>query len=575
MGDNELQATDTEQDYLKFQSDRNETMFALQESKYQEKKTDFNVANYDVEELAYILNFKYVPLNEGIIKERITKMKNKFANKEKFIKFFTDVEVKLLENLTLFNNSTWQDAYKEDDSEAAKTLRNQFQELKKEEKENNNNHMLLSTGRTVVIGQRKLTETESQVKKEFTQGSLNKIKKDTYSRLINFDSKFRQILPRVSYSCNGSTTEENTENRLYSATNYIAHLTEPLTNVVSIEVDTISIPKDWYVFTENYGTVSFQVISKRLSSGIATISITEGNYDVGIDGSKKDLITALNNSINDNAELSSYIEFSYNSINRKIDITNNDIYDISLNWYIPDIAGFCGGNGAGSKVDYNLGWLLGYRTTFTTISKNSKYVSTKSQSTVDVEGTSYLFITLDDFNNNKPSNVVIAAAEPITSGYKLPSYYNDQTMNTNFGTETYYPGRDGQAGYECVDVADENNNERGCGTADLNVDLRSNLTKQQVYSINQLKQAQSESSADRYGSPEPTDLLYTINNLGKESWGKSLDYINKQGDNRREYFGPVKLTKFKVRLVNNKGYDVDLNGKDWQFTLRVIQIYQY
>ena len=119
-------------------------------------------------------------------------------------------------------------------------------------------------------------------------------------------------------------------------------------------------------------------------------------------------------------------------------------------------------------------------------------ITQTNQSLIDVKGTTYLFITLDDFNNNKPSNVVIAAAEPVNSGYKLPSYYNDQTMNTLYGRGTYYPGREGQAGYECVDVADEDNNERGCGTADLNTDLRSNLTQKQVYSVNQLLQAQGE-----------------------------------------------------------------------------------
>ena len=44
-------------------------MFVIQESQYQQK-TDFDVNNYDVEELAAILNFKYVPLNEGLIRDR-------------------------------------------------------------------------------------------------------------------------------------------------------------------------------------------------------------------------------------------------------------------------------------------------------------------------------------------------------------------------------------------------------------------------------------------------------------------------------------------------------------------------
>ena len=557
---------ESESEYIKFQEARNKQMF--NEMYKETKKADFNVENYDIEELAAILNFKYVPLNKGIIKERINELKNKFKDYDNYVDFFNNVEIKLLNNLNLHNKETWMDAYKNDDSDASKVLKNQFRELNEKDKKEKNNQMLDIAH--VVIGQRKLSSTERQMQKNFVQGSLNNIKKDTYTRLINFDSRVRQILPRVSYSCGGGTvsvTETNSEGRLYTATNYIAHLTEPLTNVVSIEVDKVTIPKNWYVFSENYGTTSFQIHSRRINNGgVITIEIGEGNY------SNIDLITAINNRINA-TELNSLLEFSYSSNDRKVNINNKDTaYDISLNWYIPEIAGSCGGNGAGSKVDYNLGWLLGFRNTSTFIQKNKAKVG---QGTVNTTGTNYLFVTLDDFNNNKPSNVVISAGEPITSGYKLPSYYNDETMNPSFGAGTFYPGRENEAGFECVDVADENNNERGCATNDLNIDLRNNLTLNQIYSINQLKQAQSESSADRYGSPEPTDLLYTINDLGRVDWGDTLSYENREGENKREYFGPVKLTKFKIRLVNDKGYDVDLNGGDWQFTLKVTQKYQY
>ena len=118
-------------------------MFALQEAKYQEKKTDFNVTNYDVEELAAILNFKYVPLNEGLIRDRIKDMKQRFINKAEYINFFTDVEVKLVNNLKLFNKQTWKEAYTHDDSSASQVLANQWQEKKKEDVDKNNNQMLL------------------------------------------------------------------------------------------------------------------------------------------------------------------------------------------------------------------------------------------------------------------------------------------------------------------------------------------------------------------------------------------------------------------------------------------------
>ena len=562
-------------EFISFQGSRNKQMF--NEMYKETKKADFNVENYDIEELAAILNFKYVPLNKGIIKERINELKNKFKDYDNYVDFFNNVEIKLLNNLNLHNKETWMDAYKNDDSDASKVLKNQFRELTEKEKKEKNNQILDIDH--VVIGQRKLSSSERQRQKDFVQGSLNNIRKDTYVRLINFDSRVRQILPRVSYSCGGGTatvSETNSEDRLYTATNYIAHLTEPLTNVVSIEVDKITIPKNWYVFSENYGTTSFQIHSGRINNGgVITIQIEEGNYDIGVVGSNIDLLTAINNSINE-SELNSLLEFNYNPINRKVNINNKDTaFDISLNWYIPEIAGSCGGNGAGSKVDYNLGWLLGFRNTSTYIKKNTYYRAPSRQGTVNTVGTNYLFVTLDDFNNNKPSNVVISAGEPITSGYKLPSYYNDETMNPSFGAGTFYPGRENEEGFECIDVADENNNERGCATNDLNIDLRSNLTQQQLYSINQLKQAQTESSTDRYGSPEPTDLLYTINNLGRVNWGDTLSYENSEGKNKREYFGPVKLTKFKIRLINDKGYDVDLNGGDWQFTLKVTQKYQY
>jgi len=577
--DDDIQVTGTQEEYGKFQSDRNETMFAIQESKYQEKKTDFNVTNYDVEELAAILNFKYVPLNEGLIRDRIKDMKQRFINKEEYINFFTDVEVKLVNNLKSFNKQTWKNAYTNDDSSAAQALANQWQEKKKEDIDKNNNQMLLPDDDLhVVIGRPKVNSTSER---ENVQGTINANKIYTYERIINFDSTFRQILPSSSHSCGGGTVtvdETNSEDRLYNATNYIAHLSEPLTNVINIEVKSVEIPKTWYVFSENYGTTSFQVETPTKK---ITLNIEEGNYNL-ISGDENNLITVLNNKISVHSDLSKNdvgtdmaIEFVYKSNKQKIDIINRFQQDISLNWYIPDVAGSCGGNGAGSKVDYNLGWLLGFRSTFTLISANSTYNNIYGQSLVDVNGTTYLFITLDDFNNNKPSNVVIAAAEPITSGFSLPSYYNDQTMNTKYGRDTYYPGREGKSGYECVDVADEDNNERGCGTADLNIDLRSNLTQKQEFSVNQLLQAQGESSTDRYGSPEPTDLLYTINDLDSVDWNTTLSYTNTEGENQRRYFGPVKLTKFKIRLVNNKGYDVDLNGRDWSFKLKVTQQYQY
>ena len=49
---------------------------------------------------------------------------------------------------------------------------------------------------------------------------------------------------------------------------------------------------------------------------------------------------------------------------------------------------------------------------------------------------------------------------------------------------------------------------------------------------------------------------------------------NDDGD-KRIYFGPVTLYKFRIRLLNDKGLLVDLNNMDWSFSLLITQVYQY
>ena len=44
---------------------------------------------------------------------------------------------------------------------------------------------------------------------------------------------------------------------------------------------------------------------------------------------------------------------------------------------------------------------------------------------------------------------------------------------------------------------------------------------------------------------------------------------------KRIYFGPVKLRKFKIRLLNDKGFEVHLNDHDWSFSIYVTQLYQF
>ena len=150
-------------------------------------------------------------------------------------------------------------------------------------------------------------------------------------------------------------------------------------------------------------------------------------------------------------------------------------------------------------------------------------------------------------------------------------------MDSRYGVGKYYPGKRGSTGYECQDIADVVNNKRGCSTDDLNLDLSSNLTQAQQYTAEQIKLARQQNNVNRYTSPNSTDLLARIPiNRTPGDWTTNITYTNFNPDNmKRRYFGPVKLRKFKVRLLNDKGFEVNLNEKDWSFSIIITQLYQF
>ena len=50
--------------------------------------------------------------------------------------------------------------------------------------------------------------------------------------------------------------------------------------------------------------------------------------------------------------------------------------------------------------------------------------------------------------------------------------------------------------------------------------------------------------------------------------------FNQENNKKRVYFGPIRLLKMRIRLFNDKGYLVNLNGADWAFKMVVKRLYQ-
>ena len=118
---------------------------------------------------------------------------------------------------------------------------------------------------------------------------------------------------------------------------------------------------------------------------------------------------------------------------------------------------------------------------------------------------------------------------------------------------------------------------RGCSSKPVNYDLSRNLTQKQLYTVDQLKLAMTGKPADRYTSPNSTDILHKVpvNRPINDFYG-TMSYTNPEPDlTKRFYFGPVNLSSFRIRLLNDKGLLLNLNNMDWSFSLRVTQLYSY
>ena len=102
------------------------------------------------------------------------------------------------------------------------------------------------------------------------------------------------------------------------------------------------------------------------------------------------------------------------------------------------------------------------------------------------------------------------------------------------------------------------------------------LTQAQMYSTNQIiKNNQKRVFTVRNLPPTMTDIICVVP-INKIVLTPGEIFIeNKFQANDRIYFGPVDIERFTVRLLNDKGQIVNLNGSNWSFILSVEVLYQY
>jgi hypothetical protein len=336
---------------------------------------DLNIGNYSKTELEEILE---LPTNydETVIQMKEAKLRQNIMSdlsipptiKTKTLGFITNVKNILVLNI---NN-------KKSDNNAntghkienlAKTYKNVYNLNKGLDKSE-----LTGAGSTYII-KPPLTPYGQSSPSEFYQGTINPLNKRILRQHINIDTRFRE--------------------NYYTSQSSNFHLDLPirLTQVVSLQLSALEMPSTFYAISKVFGNNFFVISVPAVESLVVTIP--DGNY------------TYLTLQVYINTFLST-APAAYQTIQFLADINtpggtgsggsgkmvvgslNGDI-DFALNFQSDRY----GNEDKQTPLPLKMGWLMGFRGGY--YENNATYVS---EGIIDLLGPRYIYLVVDDFNNN-------------------------------------------------------------------------------------------------------------------------------------------------------------------------------
>lgn len=340
---------------------------------------------------------------------------------------------------------------------------------------------------------------------DFFPGVLNPIEKRIITKQLCIDTIFRPNYHRTKSS------------------EFTITLPDAINNVTSMQLTACELPHMWFTVSSALQSNSFTIgLYNVMYNGVAipdtsvNVVIPDGNY---ISNTFEE---TLNNYFNNRTDLTGNLIPGFNFLQAFIDpvtsctiirtinavdqLTDPIPYDqLNSVSYSPDFyftLDFTVGTDPNRPLYKNLGWMMGFRKSFYKIGPENTYLSysdyvynaviyegyLRSESSFGSSIDNYLFLEIDDYHNNFPTDTIISINSNNTSSYLGKNILARLTLTSGANT-----------------IIDDNASDR----------------------------------------------------------------IFK----KREYFGPIKLEKMTVRLLNRYGEVVDMIQNDYSFTLELKQIY--
>jgi hypothetical protein len=550
---------------------------------------DTNVSNYTMSELMAILGLN--DLDPTNIVDATSSFIEKFReNNPKLSTFFQGVQSQLLQYSQNSysdeedgNQGNEENQYEKNEAiypSGEKQIQDRFQnEYLTQNDQNQNNKITERKQKIDVFGDEHVPMTRQQLGVNDTfnvsvkQDSLNPNLKNTISRFVNLDSQFRQ------FSGLNSTS-----------TNYTLDLSDTLKNVLSMRLYSYQIPFSWYLIDTIYNNTCLWITNENIN---VPVTMPSGNYN------STQFVTTLNTAFTNagfNNEDNNTI-VTYNTYTGKITLNlygvqiNTSRYNFTISSLTTitffDFTGTiqCNVNCVNNNnyLNQTLGWLMGYRVPYENVDPSGNTAS----SVLDLIGTKYLILVIDDYNQNHVNNSLVSITE-YSSNLKIPAYYSPDlpstTINGNAANLSQIVNDANITSLLDDQGAVTDNGLLIAGKYNVNYNKTQlvlpsaprTLTQAQIYTINEINKNQNLTNF-RYRAPTSPDILaiIPIKTTNLPTGTCMVELTGSLQDNIRTYFGPVNIERMAVKLLNDKGNVLDLNGLDWAITLICDCLYQY
>jgi hypothetical protein len=583
---------------------------------------DTNISNYTFSELLTIVDIQNDELDKETVNSKTNKYINKFKTKNpQLANFFREVKMQLLQYVDDLENEDSDDDDEFDTTNkilvtegfgnmsneaiygaGEKQITDWYQNEALTQNDPNQTEKITQRKQKIgIFGDQHNTMKREQIATTDTyslpvkQDSLNPNLKNTISRFVNLDSQFRQYTSGIDST----------------STDYTLDLSDTLKNALSLTLYSYQIPFSWYAIDTAYGNTCFWIVDASTNTAVS-VSVPSGNY------TQTQFQTQLNTSFLQAGftfpprtsppypyDLSANNPVYYNSNNGLItmflmDGSYNDPLGLSPSFTInaSSVIVFYDFTGVlqcdrSCKSNYNhffnntLGWIMGYKLPYINVSPTGNTAS----AILDLNGPKYLILVLDDYNQNHVNNSIVSITQ-YSNNIKPPSYYTPDLPYT-----CTIPGQQGNNLRQIVNDLVTQNTFTNQNLAVQNGLLIAGkyasdytptpivlpsaprtLTNAQLYTINEINRNNNNLTNYISRAPTSSDTLAIIpvkTSVGVPTGSLLVEFSGSLQNSSRVYFGPVNIERMAVKLLDDKGNVLNLNGNDWCFTLICECLYQY